>query len=298
MHLKSGKTSLVVLRDGRFQGDLSSRPLRVVLTTDSPPDGTPLRLPAIDIPGAPEGTAVDVHALFDEGLAVPPDGRLHVQLSWGAPCHSEHLPDSPSRKRFASWEHVICARYVGLDAASENAKPLQFHNARAPFDKDTRLPVDNKELTFGEIICLGGDFYAHLDTRSADELTSAWPRMTGVEGWLAGDYRATTLQADSFQNVKEILKIIRRDKDTDQGASGEFASYAFGTGEHDHAATKVFGLGESELLPLRLPEAWNRRHKQRSVDPLPGLSCASHSRGKSGSGRASCPKGIARSIDH
>src|SRR5262249_25547304 len=145
-----GSQTPIVLRGGSFRGTLPSQPRWIMLTTDPAPSGkAPLCVPPADATGEPQGHGVDIHTLFDTGCEVPESGRLIIHVVWGAHCHHDRLPDAPEGKRFASWEHIICADYVGLQATVAGASKLTFNNIVAPFTPTTRLPVGNKKLTFG-----------------------------------------------------------------------------------------------------------------------------------------------------
>lgn len=117
--LVGGGAERVVLRDGRFKGPMGDVPLRVTLTAEPAPGGeAPLAPARIDQPGAPAGLLVDVKDAFgDHGIAIPEGGRVAVQLAWGASCHEEVPGTVHEGTRFGSWEHIMCARLVGLDAA-------------------------------------------------------------------------------------------------------------------------------------------------------------------------------------
>lgn len=243
--LETGTTARVVLRGGRLGQDLPARPVRMQLTTEPPPPGeAPLSLAPLDRIGAPDGTPIDVLELFDVGVEIPASGRLVLQVAWGAHCHSDRLPDAPEGKRFASWEHVVCAEFVGLDRVADDgtAKPLTFNGITALFTRSTRLPVGRSTLTFGDIVCLGGDFYAHLDAAAAIDFPWAWPAVTGLKHWLAGDYRDTTLAGDDPGLVAELLGVIERDRDAHRGAAGEFAMLALDATRHHYPARRYLAL--------------------------------------------------------
>jgi hypothetical protein len=228
--LDDGGAAQVVLRDGHFHGPVGGPPVRVTLTTAPAPTGeAPLASPVLDQPGAPAGTPVELRAAFEEGIAVPEGGRLAIQLTWGAACH-DRVPDAPGEgTRFGSWEHILCARAVGLDEAGAT---LVRDGVDAWFNVDTRLTVGGSALRFGEIIALAGDFYAHLDDTAAAKLAWAWPEARGLVGWVAGDYRATTLTGDDPKVVRTILDVVARDKDEAGGIGHEI---------HTVVADGVFG---------------------------------------------------------
>jgi hypothetical protein len=243
--LDTGTQVPVVLRGGRLSQDFPARAARIRLTADSPPPGErPLALASLDEHGTPGGPPVDVIDLFDVGIEVPPTGRVVQQVSWGAHCHSDRLPDAPEGRRFASWEHVICAEFVGLDRVADDgtARPLAFNGIFAQFTPSTPLPVGRSSLTFGEIVCLGGDFYAHADDAAAGAFPWAWPALRGLDGWIAGDYRRTTLAGDEPGLVVQLLEVIARDRDVHRGAAGEFAALALDSAQHHYPARRYLAL--------------------------------------------------------
>jgi hypothetical protein len=261
--LENGQVIAVVLRDGQFSADLPSRPLRMMLSAGSAPSGErALRVasPADGGMSGDEGSGppVDVNNLFDDpGCNIPSGGVLKGRLVWGAQCHGEQHPESGEGRRFASWEHVICAEYVGLASApsdwSEPTRPLTINGIRAPFNKNTFLPLAMSSRTFGEIVCLAGDFYAHLDDSAVRDFEWAWPPISGIKGWLAGDYRASTLVGDEEANVAELLGVIRRDKDAHHNAAGEFAALAYDTAKHDYPARRYLALSSQNYCHFACP---------------------------------------------
>jgi hypothetical protein len=132
--LESGETAKVVLRGGRLAREFSVRPTSIRLTTDpAPPGEGPLGLASPDVPGSPDGIAVDVMELFEHGYRVPENGSVVLHLLWGCHCHSDRMPAAPEGKRFASAEHMVCADFVGLDRVSDagDALPLTFNRCTA-----------------------------------------------------------------------------------------------------------------------------------------------------------------------
>lgn len=230
-----GKT-LVVLREGVADVTLPAPAKLVKLTQEDAPDGSELAPERSDLPAkqAPRGAVVPVDELFDHGVPVPADGSLVVQLAWGMPCASAPPPPKPvDGTRFGSWEHILTAEWMGLD---QRDKPLLDWIAKrirgdVRLPKDIPLPVGDKLLRFGEIIALSGDFYAHLDEVAAQtkEIADAWPAIGGVLGFFAGDYRETTLQAESAEAAEHILQIVFRDRDKHPGMAGEIATGAVDT---------------------------------------------------------------------
>jgi hypothetical protein len=197
---------------------------------------------------------VDVGALFAEpGREIPDDGVFRARLIWGAHCHSEPPPGGVEGQRFASWEHVICADFVGLAAAADFEQPTQplvLKGIRAPCKWDTPLLGAR---TFGEIVCLAGDFYAHLDADAAHDFEWAWPPLGTVAGWLTGDYRETTLTGDKPASVGELLCVIRRDKDKHGNAAGEFVAMAYDVLAHDFPARRYLALSSQNYCHFACP---------------------------------------------
>jgi hypothetical protein len=173
---------------------------------------------------APAGETVDVEQLYMSGVKIPMDGKLTIQVSWGCHCHSDALPNQLAEKRFGSWEHDRSADFVGKRSVGENLETLRIGGVAASFDCTTGLPVGKNELTFGQIVCLAGDYYAHLDAQARHDFAQAWPQLSLIAGWIEGaDYRDTTLDTDNRANLDDLLTIIKRDKDGDSGWLGEFA---------------------------------------------------------------------------
>jgi hypothetical protein len=166
---------------------------------------------------------VDIDQLFVSGVKIPMDGKLTVQVMWGCHCHSDALPHQPAAKRVGSWEHDRCADFVGKQSVGDNAEKLHCGGVEASFDCNTGLPVGKNELRFGQIVCLAGDYYAHLDAQAKLDFAEAWPPLGLFAGWLEGsDYRDATLDVDERVVIDDLLTIIKRDKDGESGWMGEF----------------------------------------------------------------------------
>lgn len=283
IHRDGADPVVVVLRDGEFSGEVTAA-RRIQLTIDpAPPGEAPLRVPGAETPAAPEGPVVDVETLFDEGYAIPENGRLTCQLLWGSHCHNERVSESTRERRFGSWEHMMCAEYVGMARVGEPRSPLVVNGIRASFSSETLLPVGDKRLAFGEIVALGGDFYAHLDDAAARAFEWAWPSLEGFRGWLAntsGDYRRPTLAVDSVDEARYLLGIIVQDKDTSRGTAGEFAVLAFDTVLSNFPARRYLALasqnfchfaavpapgGANDVDALRLYRAYHMRALQEAA---------------------------------
>ena len=180
-----GEAVRAALPDGRYVGTLAARPTRLYLLEH--PDG-PLPAPAAaaqtprrafgreeDGEGPP---VVEAELLFDVGWEVPPGGELHLRVGWGNPCHEGGRRGRDEGRRFASPEHAATADYVGRQAVGSSGA-LRVGRERARFDRDTRLPVGRSRLTFGEIVALAGDFYAHFDATAEREFADAWSPAAG-----------------------------------------------------------------------------------------------------------------------
>jgi hypothetical protein len=213
-----GGTTIIAIAQGRYEGTVPGRPLRVRLLEEL--DAAPASAAGADgtgPDGEPDGVPVSVDELFGAGVAVPDGGELRLLVVWGTPCHQ--TVELKEGRRFGSYEHQLCAELVGLD---EHEQPYSIDGMAMPLAKDDRLPVGEHRLRFGEIISLAGDFYGHLDTRAANELAWAWPELTGFVGWLAGrDYRQPSLADAEAGEPHGVLHVIERDKNTTHGVAGE-----------------------------------------------------------------------------
>ena len=88
------------------------------------------------------GILVPLDVLFQKGVKIPDSGKLYVQIEWGSPCHGDHLDDAPEGRRFASWEHIICARYIGKSATGDDAKKsYQYRGTKHFLTSQLKLPV-------------------------------------------------------------------------------------------------------------------------------------------------------------
>ena len=227
--LENGASQKILLRNGMCDEVTPSRARRMTLTFElPPPDFDPQKAASLDQPDVPEGDFYEIDQLLEGGVDVPQDGNLKIQLLWAAHCHSEPMPGLPEGKRFGSREHIACADYVGKAAVTPNKGPkgapkLTLRSgAPAWFDFETPLLVGDyaNTLTFGEIVCLAGDYYAHLDALAATEFAPAWPVFKGIANWLEGDYRDEYMSTDKAENFGNLLEIIRSEK---QGWMGEYA---------------------------------------------------------------------------
>jgi len=221
VEFEGGSPAKVTLRRGRFCEPQPLRPVSMKLTLDTP-ETDDAHAPAAA--SAPVGETVDIDQLFVSGVKIPMDGKLTIQVMWGCHCHSDALPNQPAAKRFGSWEHDRCADFVGKQSVGENVQKLQIGGVEASFDWATGLPVGKNHLTFGQVVCLAGDYYAYLDAQARQDFAQAWPSLSLIAGWLEGaDYRDTALGNDDLVNINDLLTIIKRDKDGDSGWLGEFA---------------------------------------------------------------------------
>lgn len=214
--LQGGGKTDVILREGLFEGDLPARAERLRLTLRDAPDGSALAPEQADVPAPqpPRGAPFEVDVLFGSGVEIPADGHLVAQVTWGMPCAAEQAPqeDKLEPTLFGAWEHMKTTEWIGRD---QLGKPLSFNHLRADFSTETPLAVGNKNLRFPEIVALAGDYYAHLDekARNTPAIAAMWPPIGGVLGWLAGDYRETTLTGESAEAAAHLLQTIYRDKD-------------------------------------------------------------------------------------
>ena len=245
--LEGGAEVPRVLRRGRLVEEFATRPITIRLSDEPAPDHGRLALASLDDPGEPAGTIADIGVLFERGWSVPENGTLALQLIWGAHCHGEGPPDD---RRFASIEHMKCADLVGLD---ERGAKLSVLGITAPFTGSTGLPCGEKELTFAQIVALGGDFYAHFDDAAAAAFAWAWPEVRGLAGWLAGDYRATTLSSDARSATCLLLTVIERDRDEHRNVAGEFATLALDATAH-YPARRYLALSSQNSCHFACPE--------------------------------------------
>jgi hypothetical protein len=211
VELEGGGHETIRVADGWFEGEMPARPLRVTCSTAAAgAHSAAPRASTTSRPSAPPPAGrlpVDVVQLFGDGVPVPADGRLELQLLWLFPCEGA-APKVGEDKRFGSFEHTLCAELVGKD---ERGRPLRFHGIDAHFDAAWKLDVGGKRLTFGTVIAMAGDYYAHLDDRAVADFAWAWPEMAGAAGWLAGDYRATTLAGDDMVAVSALDEHIHKE---------------------------------------------------------------------------------------
>jgi hypothetical protein len=226
VHREGDSSQRIVLRGGRFDGDVSGHPDGIQLLLDAAPPGEkPLAIGDANISAIPEGPPVDAEQLFNEGTAIPDNGTLICQIVWGSSCHSEQTSEAGPERRFASFEHFMCADYIGRSGVSQAAR-FEVDRVPAGFTNETPLPIGDKELTFGQIIALAGDYYAFLDSEAAQNFSWAWPDIRGFKRWLSGDYRSPTIDEDTDSAVGYIFGIIMRDKDSERGTAGEIAASA------------------------------------------------------------------------
>lgn len=224
--LAGGGQALIVLRGGRFHGPIPTPAIHLRLTGLPAPAGeAPLAVPEeYVVPKAvseEELSEAAIESLFEEGVPVR-QGRLALELTWGLHCHrtlgtvdasgAEDGDPKPS-ERFVSLEHIECALLIGKD---DTGRALAFGGRRAPFHAGTRFPIGGKESTFGEIIALAGDYYAHLDAAASAEFAWAWPAPTAGVARLAGEYRRPTLLEDTPAVIEDILAAARRDGDKEK----------------------------------------------------------------------------------
>ena len=181
---------------------------------------------------------------------------------WTSFCHAHAEPVSEG-KRFGSVEHIACAAQVGLASSKDGGKALIISGIQAGFNHETLLPVGSKGLTFGEIVCLGGDYYAHFDAASAAEFDWAWPKLPWPASWLAGDYRDQTLEADEAEAVQGLLGILRaQKKEIAEIASAHFPSrryVALASQNNCHFACPQPGAAGTENPALQLYLGYHRR---------------------------------------
>lgn len=243
--LADGQSVRILLTDGAFCGELPAQPLHFQLTTL--PEHEAEIVGAQQAGKPPTGSFVTyaLEDLYETGVAIPRTGLLALSLFWGVHCHREFalLASGQTKRsgdggaetlRFGSFEHIVCAERIGL---GDDGLPLEFRGVRASFDHETFLPVGKKNLTFGEIIALAGDYYAHLDADAAQEFAWAWPDPVELTGVLDAEYRTATLVDDDPQTTTDILHAV---ESTKQGGQAEL----------DQKSTMI-ELALSSSYPLR-----------------------------------------------
>lgn len=239
---EGGGREPILIEDGWFEGEVSGRALRLKCVFESEAGARPstTRRPAEGARERRERLPVDVMHLFHPGIDVPADGRLDIDVLWLAPC--DGVPDAaPEGTRFGSYEHTLCAARIGL---TEDGRELQIGAIRAGFDDKTELDVGGKSLRFGSIIAMAGDFYAHLDDQAARDFAWAWPPMSGITGWLGGDYRAMTLVGDSQSSVEGLHDHIHREATGSQ--VGALAT-AIDAAESKHPMRRYLALASQNI---------------------------------------------------
>lgn len=278
VEFEDGSSLPLLLRKGQFQGTIELSPQQVrakrLKISDEPfwEGQQAMAHEVLDEPGDPRGISVDLSILFGEGVEIPEDGTLSLQLQWLAHCDGDPIDKQEQENtRFVAYEHTQCSRLIGLD---EEGNALAINGLVADFNDATLLPVGQKELLFGQIIALAGDFYAHLDEQASKEFAWAWPSLKGLTSWISGDYRALTLVADSPKAVKTLLDVVARDKDKLMSAVKEFGTLAsdsvaidypmrrylaLASQNHCHFASQPLGYGDHGNEALTLYRAYHRR---------------------------------------
>lgn len=242
--LEDGQSVHVLLVEGAFFGEVPAKPVHLQLTTLPEHDANVAGTGQAMLPSSSAAVSFAIEDLYEKGTAVPVSGQLALSLFWGVHCHRElSLLAQPSdgrsgataqSLRFGSFEHMVAAERVGL---GDDGLPLAFRGIQASFDRETFLLVGGKKLTFGEIVALAGDYYAHFDAQAAQEFAWAWPDPVELTGLLDTEYRRPTLVDDEPQTVTDILQAVDATK---QGGQAEL----------DKKSTMV-DLALSTSYPLR-----------------------------------------------
>src|SRR5262249_38818737 len=118
-----------------------------------------------------------------------------------------------------------------------------------------------------------GDFYAHFDDDARAAFAWAWPEMRGLAGWLAGDYRGTTLEGDAASATSLLLEGIERDRNKDQNGAGGFATLAMDVVFANSPARRYLALSSQNMCHFACPEpgrdnpalALYRAYHQRAI---------------------------------
>ncbi len=229
--LENGERRRVVLREGRFVGELPARPVRLRLSAAPAPTGeAALRTASEDEEGSGDelGPSVAYEELFENGVPLPPgDGPIRLRLVWGLHCHqgatiapattAELHPTAGTR--FVAWEHMLCAAQIGVDGDGEK---LRLPDGSLAIEPETELPLGDGRLrlSFGAIIALAGDYYAYFDATARQDCAEAWPPAKGLAK-LAGDYTLPTLVGEDPRVCADILAAAARDRDGERDKSTE-----------------------------------------------------------------------------
>jgi hypothetical protein len=247
--LADGSHHDVVLTDGQLDATFSARPRQLTIDTAlpgnaaAPPDD--VRAPAAD------AEQVEADTLFGRPLDIPDSGRLAYDVIWDCECHGElHLRDPSGR--FGSYEHIQCAFWIGRMGTSDKAAVLTSPFKLLP---STPLQLLGRSIRFGELICLAGDFFAHLDRECADRFADAWPPLPRVAGWLLGpDYRSEVLLDADGAAVKALLATIHRDGTGSRSTLGEALKTATDTALHRYPARRYLALASQNYCHFGSPD--------------------------------------------
>lgn len=231
LRLENGETHKVVLRGGRFVGELPSRPCHLRLCGEAAPPGQAALVAASEHDegqGEEAGPSVAFEELFEGGIALPPsDEPIRLRLVWGLHCHqganiapaTTQALHPTAATRFVAWEHMLCAAQIGLDGDGEK---LRLPDGSLALEPETELPLGDGQLrlSFGAIIALAGDYYAYYDRQARGDCAAAWPPAKGLVK-LAGDYTLPTLVEEDPRVTADILKAAARDRDSQRDKSTE-----------------------------------------------------------------------------
>ncbi len=286
LKLSDGTTQRLVLRAGRFVGELPKAPVWLQVTEDAAPADQPPLRPEQDEEGAPgqvppTGEVVSFEELFESGVALH-QLTVRLQLVWGLHCHQAGViapvttvKQASTGDRFSTWEHIQCAEQVGKDVGGG---PLRLGNRRLGISYRTELAVGIHKLTFGQIIALAGDYYAFLDDTAAQdrEASQAWPRPGLLNRMTQGDYTRPTLTAEDPDVVRDVLGVADRDRNIELSTAKEaarltqdglFGRYpvrrflALASQNYCHFATPPGATLDQDIGALR----WYRYYHQRAL---------------------------------
>ena len=162
--LDNGERQRVVLREGRFVGELPARPVRLRLSAAPAPTGKRrCGTASEDEEGSGDelGPSVAYEELFENGVPLPPfDGPIRLRLVWGLHCHqgatiapattAELHPTAGTR--FVAWEHALRRP----DWRRWRRRKLRLPDGSLAIEPETELPIGDGRLrlSFGAIIAL------------------------------------------------------------------------------------------------------------------------------------------------
>lgn len=190
-----------------------------------------------------------------EGTLLVPDGLAgHVESVVPVRRRGRGLSSRSSPWSTAASSAAISSHRRGVHQRAHELDQVEI-TYETPLDL-----VSGCSLTYGEIVCLAGNFLAHLDGEAARKFADAWPPLDGLPRLLAGsDYRKATLAHASGEAIDALLKAIH----------GE--GYQLDDGARQPARisqTSLLRARQPELLPFRIARSKRDERGARAVPPL------------------------------